>query len=113
MQPRHLASLLNRLDRVIDNGCVEITPVELLLWFNQERMTHTVWRDIYNHWISMTADVKHIKSDEMTQKLLVGSSDVSYVIIWGNGLKTSENSWFKDMRDLAKIKYNSENWENE
>src|SRR4051794_24273869 len=46
MQTRHLNELLSRLDRLFDIGVAEIRMNELLAWYNQDRTTVGIWRDI-------------------------------------------------------------------
>ncbi len=94
MITRHINELLTRLERVEDVGCVKIRRNELLAWYDQERLTVTIWRDIHERW------------EEISEKpLFVGGVEEGaepIVFIWGDGLKDSRRSWFRDVRRLAK-----------
>lgn len=98
MLPRHSNELLGRLERVADLGCVEIRKPELLLWYGQERVTIGIWRDIQEKW----EEVLDQGGDEPSTPLLVGEAEGVWAFIWGEGLTTSESSWFKDVRSLSK-----------
>ncbi|MGD9615762.1 MAG: hypothetical protein AB7H90_24220 [Alphaproteobacteria bacterium] len=91
---RHTNELLSRLERVLDIGCAEIRNHELLLWYDQQRVTVNIWRDIADRWEELTDEAP----------LLVGWSEGVWVFVWGHGLTTSKNSWLKDVRDMAKRK---------
>jgi len=98
MLTRHLNELLSRLDRVADIGCAEIRKVELLLWYGQERLTTKIWRDLSEKWEEM----------EQGAPLLVGEADGVWTLIWGEGLKTTHEAWFKDVRVRAKLNTDEE-----
>lgn len=91
---RHTNELLSRLERILDIGCAEIRNYELLMWYEQDRVTVSIWRDIADRWEELT--------DE--SPLFVGRSDGVWVLVWGAGLTASDNAWLKDIRDLARRK---------
>jgi hypothetical protein len=95
MLTRHLNELMARLERVADIGCAEIRKNELPYWYGQERTTVNIWRDIDDKWNELMETLKEKSS------LLVGESDGVWVLVWGEGLTTSDTSWLKDIRKLA------------
>ena len=99
MLTRHMNELMTRLERVADIGCAEIRTNELLLWYGRDRITKTVWSDVQEKWTEVGDN----------SPLLVGSSDGRWVLGYGKGLKTSEDSWFKDVRKLAGISFDDVN----
>jgi hypothetical protein len=95
VDPRHMNELLNRLENVMHAGYCEVRKDELLFWYDQERLTIRIWRDIEEKW-----------SEIAKQPLFVGGvSDNSdtLIFIWGEGLSDSEKSWFKNLNGLTKI----------
>lgn len=94
MMPHHRYELKNRLERVQNIGCAEITRDELLRWFDQQRMTKGVWRGIRDEWAEL--------EDSPENTLLIGDSDPTFVFVWGGeGLDVGEKAWLKDVRHLA------------
>ena len=94
MKAHHLYELKNRLERVRRVGCAEITRDELLEWYDQARLSKSVWRDIRDQWAEMEPSEKH--------PLLVGDSDPVYVLAWGEGLDPDpEVSWLKHVSHKA------------
>lgn len=93
MLKRHLHELQYRLERAADVGCAEIFNSELLRWYDQQRVTKNVWRDIYDNWLEL---------GEEDTPLLVGWSGDRWVLISGEGLTVSPSSWLKDIREYAK-----------
>ena len=92
MLTRHMNELMARLERVADIGCAEIRKAELLLWYGRDRITKSVWADINEKWQEVAGE-----------PLLVGDSEGMWVLAFGEGLTTSDASWFKDARQLAGI----------
>lgn len=91
---RHMNELLSRLEMVEDLGCATVRKGELLRWYGQDRISVNIWRDILDKWEEI-ADAP----------LLVGGISVEddpLVFIWGQGLKDSEQSWFKNITRLAR-----------
>lgn len=93
MLTRHLNELLLRLERVADVGCAEIGNHELLRWYDQQRVSRNIWRDIHDKWLDVT--------DE-DRKLLVGWSADRWVLVEGTGLTHSNDCWLTDIREHAK-----------
>jgi hypothetical protein len=93
MLKRHSYELLSRLERAADVGCAEIFNSELLRWYDQQKVTRNIWRDIHDNWIDL---------GEEGTPLLVGWSDDRWVLISGTGLTVSADSWLKDIREYAK-----------
>ena len=91
MLTRHTNELMSRLERFADIGCAEIRKPELLLWYGRDRITKSVWADLYQKWGEV--DDEHV--------LLVGDTDGVWVLGYGKGLSTSSDSWFQDARFLA------------
>lgn len=90
MLSRHANQLLARLERVEDVGCAEIRKGELLTWYDRERMTKSIWRDLLQKWEEVS-----------DSKLLIGDSEGVWVLVYGKGMTTSQTSWLRDTRDLA------------
>jgi hypothetical protein len=53
MKPHHQYELQNRIETVMATGHVSITRDELLRWFDQSRLSKTVWRDLLSRWASL------------------------------------------------------------
>jgi len=100
MLPRHANELLSRFERIADVGCVVIRKPELLYWYNQERQTVGIWRDIQEKWEEILEQI----GESHDVPLLVGESDGAWTFAWGEGLTATESSWFKDVAVLAKRK---------
>jgi hypothetical protein len=105
MLARHTNELMLRLDQVADIGFAHIRSSELLTWYEKERITVSIWRDILAKWEEL---LEEWSEDERNSPLLVGEPVGGYSFIWGNGLTTSKKSWYKDVRDLARAKNESE-----
>lgn len=92
MITRHANQLMARLERVEDIGCAEIRKGELLTWYDRERMTRNVWRDLIQKWEEVSES-----------RLLVGDSEGLWVLVYGKGMATSKTSWLRDARELADL----------
>jgi hypothetical protein len=68
----------------------------MLRWFNQERVTINVWRDLQAKW----EEILETLGESRAIPLLVGDSDGIWTFAWGEGLTASEQSWFKDVRSF-------------
>jgi len=93
MLTRHSNELSLRLERVADIGCAEIANHELLRWYEQQKVTRNIWRDIHDKWIDIGED---------NSTLLVGWSDDRWVLVEGTGLTASPSSWWSDIKELTK-----------
>jgi len=96
MQRRHEDALMLALETVEDVGCVVVRDAELRKWFGRTKLTFNVWWDIQFKW-----DVLNDDTDNK-YPLFVGQGDGIWTFVWGEGLSTSKNSWFKDVRMLAR-----------
>lgn len=103
MLPRHANQLLNSLERVADIGCTEITNNQLLHWYSQERITVGIWRDIQEKW----EEILEYIGEDTDVPLLVGESDGVWIFAWGEGLKETPESWFKEITSRSKSKSGS------
>src|SRR5579862_9921072 len=90
MLPRYANELLTRLERVVQIGCAEVRKQELLWWYDQERVTVSIWRDIQQKWQDeLLGDKLGWEPDDAP--LLVGyDGEGRYVLVWGEGLSRSE-----------------------
>jgi len=95
------------LERVADVGCAEISFNEMMFWFDADRFTVTIWRDIAQKWEELLANTRTM-ADKKHVPLLVGESQPGYVLVWGEGLTTSKDSWLQDVQELAKRKGTNE-----
>jgi hypothetical protein len=93
MLTRHSNELSMRLERVADVGCAEIANHELVRWYDQQKVTRNIWRDIHDKWLDTA---------EKDATLLVGWSDDRWVFVEGTGLTVSASSWLTDVKELAK-----------
>jgi len=93
---RHTYELLNRLERVLDRGCAEITDRELRRWYGQERVGVTVWRDIYERWMELHPD------PEAEASILTAGTGYGYIFMRGDGLITNKTHWV-ELRDRARL----------
>jgi hypothetical protein len=105
MLQRHANELMLRLEDVTDTGICHIRSNELLRWYGKERITVAIWRDILGRWEELITDWDE---SEANSPLLVGDATGGYSFVWGNGLITTDKSWFKDVRDLAREKNESD-----
>lgn len=91
---RHTNELLQRLEQVQEFGCAVIRKAELLRWHEKEKLMKSVWRDIYDKWVDLEYD----------SPLLIGDgANGTVTLAWGEGLATSKDSWFKDIRVWAGV----------
>jgi hypothetical protein len=98
MLTRHTNELMSRFEQVVDIGCCTIRKNELLVWFTQERVTVNIWRDLQDKW----DEILETQREKTDVPLLVGDSEGVYTFVWGEGLVTSDSSWFKNVRELGK-----------
>lgn len=97
MLQRHANELLARLERVYTFGTVTINKEELKLWYAMDRLGVKAWRDMDDRWREIVGE-----DQEETLTLLVGEADGDWILVWGEGLETTERSWFKNVKTLAK-----------
>ncbi len=81
-----------RFERVAGYGYCTIHASELKRWYDQQRITINVWRDLYSRWESFVGARTVNKN-----KLFVASEGTNFVFIWAEGLSPSQDSWFKDI----------------
>jgi hypothetical protein len=105
MQKWHEYELMNRLERVWTIGVSEVHKTELKLWYGFERINVRTWKDIYARWCDILSDV----DPESEKKLLVGDADGKWVFAWGDGITVSDDSWWSEVRVLAKLAPEDEN----
>ncbi|MBY3314722.1 hypothetical protein [Rhizobium laguerreae] len=85
--------MLNRLTKVRVHGTAEILKDELKFWYDAQRITVNIWRDLHDRWVAL--------EPKKANKLLLAETAASWILIWGYGLETTTTSWFKDIRFLA------------
>lgn len=97
MLPRHMNELYARLEKVYTLGVATINKEELKLWYGMDRLGVKAWRDMDDRW-------REIVGDDFVEKytLLVGEADGDWCLAWGDGLITTEDSWFKNVKFLAR-----------
>lgn len=98
MLSRHANELMYRLEQVVDIGCATVRKHELLVWFDQERVTVNIWRDIQEKW----SEILETQEEKPDIPLLVGDADGVWTFVWGEGLMVSADSWFRDVRSLGR-----------
>lgn len=96
MKSRHYNEILSRLERVYDVGCSEIRYMELLLWYGQEKVSASIWRDLEGKWNEVLENTGY----EGTP-LFVGQADGVCVFVWGRGV-SSDGEWLKDVQSLSR-----------
>lgn len=96
MKTRHRNELLQVLEAVVDLGCGVIRKERLKMWYGAERIAKGTYEDIYERW---TEDL------EQVQPLFIAESLGEYVLVWGQGLTASSDSWLKDIRTKAGIAF--------
>ncbi|MDE2302570.1 MAG: hypothetical protein KGK11_08435 [Sphingomonadales bacterium] len=101
MLPRHLHSLMSKLEDVVDLGCSIVRKEELKRWFNCLRFSKANWRTIHEYWESIEEDVP----------LLVGEGDGIFTFAYGRGLVAGEDPWFIDIREKAGMTLNDDSSE--
>jgi hypothetical protein len=89
---RHKDEVLNRLDQIRTMGTCQMRRQELLIWWDQKRVSKGIWRDIRDWWY---------KELEVYDAIFVGLADDTYVFIWAEGLTAGDGSWFKPLVELA------------
>jgi hypothetical protein len=92
MLSRHTNELYRRLERVADRGTAEIQAAEIKRWYNQERITVNIWRDMEDKWHDIDPD----------HPLLVAEAGEFFVFAYGQGLTCSDDAWFKPLHPLTK-----------
>ena len=99
MLTRHTNELLFRLETAADIGCCTIRKAELLTWYDQDRVTVSIWRDLQDKWQEILE-----AAEESEVPLLVGESEGVYAFVWGEGLipSASRDPWFKNVGDLSR-----------
>jgi hypothetical protein len=95
MLTHHSAELFAKFDELSEFGVTTITPTKLLLWYDRDRITVAIWRDLAVKWSSYLED-----SEDEGTPLLVGENEGSYALVWGAGL-TTDDSYFELLEDLA------------
>jgi|SRR5580658_1445045 hypothetical protein len=100
MLTRHTNELMSRLEQVVDIGCCTIRKNELLIWFDQDRVTVNIWRDLQDKW----DEILETQEEKPDIPLLVGDAEGVWTFVWGEGLVASakDDPWFKNVRDLGK-----------
>jgi hypothetical protein len=100
MLTRHTNELMFRLETVADIGCCTIRKAELLTWYDQDRVTVTIWRDLQDKW----HEILEAAQEKNDVPLLVGDSEGLYAFVWGKGLVPSDKQdpWFKNVSDLSR-----------
>ena len=93
MQNRHLNAVMVALEAVRDLGFVEIRKSSLRTWYERERITKPVWRDIIQKWEDL---------GEASQ-LFLADLEGSFVIIDGNGLQSSSDARFQPINGWAEV----------
>jgi len=99
MLTRHANELLLKLDRVVEVGCAEVRKDELLKWYNHDRLTVGIWRDVLENWSEV---LDQTAPESRSVPLLIGEAHGRWILIWGEGVTCSPDSWIKDVRALAK-----------
>jgi hypothetical protein len=96
MLERHEHLLYQRLEQVLDYGVATITWRELYRWYDKERLTKTVYLDIFDRWREV---LKRADEDVKTPLLMGDQNNASgcLTLVLGTGLKT-DNSWLRDKR---------------
>jgi hypothetical protein len=102
MLPRHSNECLSRLDRAYRTGCAVILWSELLMWYNQDRMSVGIWRDLQEKF----EEIKEYsgEKDDADSRLIVGQTPEFITLVWAHKLKIEEDCWYKELNDLAKRK---------
>ena len=95
MLNRHSNELFSRLERIDTVGVTEIRKSEIRLWYQQDRISKGIWRDILDKWTEIDSDKQN--------KVMVGEADDTYVFVWGQGLSEVKKgkAWLKNLSDLA------------
>ncbi len=96
MLAHHNAELLAKFDELFEYGVTTVTPTKLLLWYDRDRITRAVWRDLATRWANYLED-----SDDEEVPLMVGeNTGTSYALVWGEGL-TTDGKYFVSVNDRA------------
>jgi len=64
LQKRYKLALENKIDQLWHQGYCVLERWELAVWFNRERITNVVWREIQEYWeesFDLTANEKPLK----------------------------------------------------
>jgi hypothetical protein len=85
-----------RLEQVALKGFAVITQKELPHWYDQERTTINIWRDIQAKWDELLPEM-----GEEVVPLYVAEAEGDWLFVWGEGL-TTRNIWLTDVKHLAK-----------
>ena len=99
MIPRHANELLSRLEDVVNVGCSVVSRNLLLRWYGHERLTVGIWRDIEEKWHEVLEQVSTSPNKKIP--LFAGEGDGTVTFIWGEGLTTTDDAWFKSVSKLC------------
>jgi hypothetical protein len=83
---------------VWEMGVGQKRHIDLLLLLGRKRMTPSVWVEVHEIWREVRSEFK-----PDTSPLLVGEAAGVWAFAYGEGLTTSEGSWFKDVRERANL----------
>lgn len=89
--------LMSRLEKVYLLGATTINKEELKLWYGMDRLGVKAWRDINDRWCELVGDDFAAKDT-----LLIGEAKGDWVLVWGDGVITSETSWPRSVKFYAK-----------
>ena len=98
MLPRHANVLLGELENVANVGRAVLNRNLLIHWYDQQRLTVSIWCDIQEKWQEVL-DNNTLPNKDVP--LFVGEGDGTVTLIYGEGLAT-DSTWFKDISTLAK-----------
>lgn len=101
MQTRHTNELMNRLERVADIGVAEVRKNELRKWYDQDRLSVNVWRDIEEKWHEVLLGEDYTEAQLAGIPLLIGESDGLFLFVYPND-KTE--GWLWPISDWMKPK---------
>lgn len=83
MKAHHRYELTNRLERLEATGSMRIERDELLTWYDQDRVTVKIWRDIKARWEEIAGE---------GEKILIWEGHGFFQMLYTEGFKPL-NEW--------------------
>lgn len=78
---------------IMDVGVGHLRKQEMLFLMGRKRLTTSIWVDLYELWREV--------GDQTP--LLVGEAEGAWAFAYGQGLRTTKESWFQDIRKKAEL----------
>jgi hypothetical protein len=98
MEKRHSDTLTDRLECIVDAGCVQIGWNELYRWYEVKRVSAGTWRDLAERWQEVSRSKSVLKKVESPQGIYLFDEkeirplEAASTYAWKNGLSRTETT---------------------